>query len=496
MNRNTNTTVRFWIDGQHMYVQPACEKVLAKALSALPHGVVSSPGEAFRVGRHREKLYEIFDSTLRCWVGYAEVVLQVLHQNHIKVESPGGIRFPPLPAPIVPPLAGDAAAIRFVAARDHGVIRYHPDCVDPMRLVANVARAWPTKKITFAVTRTKSAGQYANRLRKLGIDAFAFADGRRRDIEKRVAVATYMCMIDNPISPEWQDVVIAEDAAEAIGTVPMFPLEHVTRARLYGMLPLDRRLSRYEQDLIHGPFGFDEHRYVHHEYGERAVEVAWLPSRGRSSDTTNPYQRKREEIWSNRPRNELIARVARAFEKDDLDTVRRELLNLGSLNPARSYRSVLLVVESVDHVVELLDLLPGWRVFCLPFDGNGLSTQQQSELPKRWNDFETSPFCCIATHAVLPRLKVTAGAFDVVIRADGGRGLPCLPPGVLTASSDDPAGRLLLVDIEDRQSEVRTRDQWNRRYAYIEAGWASVPQGARLERRAKYLCRRPTGGKP
>jgi hypothetical protein len=68
---------------------------------------------------------------------------------------------------------------------------------------------------------------------------------------------------------------------------------------------------------------------------------------------------------------------------------------------------------------------------------------------------------------------VGAGDFNVLIRADGGMGLPSIPKEALTAGNDED-NHLLLVDFNDRDNPVARMWSRMRRQAYSNAGWHVV----------------------
>lgn len=92
------------------------------------------------------------------------------------------------------------------------------------------------------------------------------------------------------------------------------------------------------------------------------------------------------------------------------------------------------------------------------------------------------------------RLIVTASglgkvrSLDVLIRADGGFGLPPLPHRLTTCR--DQNHPLLLVDMFDRHHRLLRRWSTNRREAYVEAGWnvAGIETNTALD---QFLATRP-----
>ena len=92
----------------------------------------------------------------------------------------------------------------------------------------------------------------------------------------------------------------------------------------------------------------------------------------------------------------------------------------------------------------------------------------------------------IVTQAGLKR----AGYIDVLVRADGGTGLPLLPDKIATVPATTQPARLLLVDMADKHHPQLRRDSRRRREAYEDAGWNLVGSRRRtaLDR---FLATRP-----
>jgi hypothetical protein len=92
---------------------------------------------------------------------------------------------------------------------------------------------------------------------------------------------------------------------------------------------------------------------------------------------------------------------------------------------------------------------------------------------------------------------------DVLVRADGGLGLPPMPtapPGQIIlreknlakARSGEP--RLLLVDLEDRHHPLLRRRSRERRAAYAEQNWYAPGVDPVQERVERFLATQPNEG--
>ena len=83
-----------------------------------------------------------------------------------------------------------------------------------------------------------------------------------------------------------------------------------------------------------------------------------------------------------------------------------------------------------------------------------------------------------------------AGNFSILIRADGGLGLPRLPQKLLTAPSGHPMPRLLLIDVADRHHPKLRKWSRYRREAYASANW-NLLDAEPLTPLERFLATRP-----
>src|SRR5262245_10296919 len=102
------------------------------------------------------------------------------------------------------------------------------------------------------------------------------------------------------------------------------------------------------------------------------------------------------------------------------------------------------------------------------------------------------PLPAVVTAAALP--EVDLARVGVLVRADGGAGLPPLGPGQLVEPDEGPARPLLLIDLHDRHHPALRRQSRRRQDAYADRGWFAPgvePVQARAER---FLAGRPREG--
>jgi hypothetical protein len=83
---------------------------------------------------------------------------------------------------------------------------------------------------------------------------------------------------------------------------------------------------------------------------------------------------------------------------------------------------------------------------------------------------------------------------DVIVRADGGTGLPPIAPRQLIARPDAPP--LALIDLDDRHHPVPRRNARARRNAYATRGWFAPGADPVVARAARFLETRPGAEDP
>jgi hypothetical protein len=354
--------------------------------------------------------------------------------------------------------------------------------------------------------RERDVFSLVSQLKRYGIDATAFTRRHHVDVEAPVSVATFVYAGANLLSPDLQDVVIALDGVEAIGKRPTFCVEHFTNARMYGLLPLGRELSPYENDWIHALFGFREFVLPRPGHVTRDVQVVWTAGDGRRLTRSAPdlLSIKRHAVWRDDCRNRKVARIARAFAAGDRESLQHLLPSLPQTRLPPGPTNVCLLVENVEHAAALMSKLPDWPLVAsvvpdmrgfpfVPGHGSldGLPREQRSAVEARLvSPLVLSLERSIATHVGLGHWCLRK-ELSVLIRADAGVGLPWLPGEFLIRSfAGVPCSPLLVVDLEDsREPELRRRVQ-KRRAAYAKAGWGP-PNLTRDQFLARvFLCRR------
>lgn len=388
--------------------------------------------------------------------------------------------------------AVDRAVLEFVHGRERGVVAYGPG-VDPSRLAAQAALAFPAAKFAVVATRVDDARRFHERYRR-AIPGLCWATaGSCPAAVGRVVVATPYGLAHTPVNLRERDVVVALDAVEALGERPEMALGDAARARLFALRPRDRPVAPRDRDRLVPLFGFDELAVPRHGCVERPVEVAFAPVGGgpRLAPALDGVELLRRGVWAHPVRNRRVGRLAGALSVGDRGLIGKEFPTLsGAIHDLPRFASVVVLAGGLEHALALADGLPGWPLVVGPDAVTaGLPPRRLELLGRaRWSG-PGDPGVAVATAAGLG--SVDLGVVDVVVRADGGVGVPHGLASVPTAGVDG-VRPLLVVDLADRHHPELRRRSRARRDAYAGLGWAvdGVAPPAAVER---FLSSRPGG---
>jgi hypothetical protein len=412
-----------------------------------------------------------------------------------------GVVDPPpnhLPPPVAQTLDAtyilDQPLIDCVRRYELAVIRYNPTTVDPASLVAQVARAWPEKTILILAARRVDVCRFRRRLRRYKIHADAVT-GRNNPAEVgRIAVSTFMAMSHAPVRHEWRDIVFVLDAVEAVGKTARWCLSHARRARWYGLVPDGAKPSPFEDDLLTELFGFQEIYIPRHYHYEAPVAVVRCSIEGGPSlpPGLDDVEVKRQGIWRNPMRNRRIARLARLLHDDGADQLRRQFPAVAEALAGTSTASVFVVVENLEHGLELARKLSGWPLIAGPSPNTaGLSANDvQILLAGEEAREQRPPFAIVTAAGLQTMIKPAPG---VVVRADGGVGLPVLGSIDLLMPTWHAGRRMVLVDFNDRHHPALRRWSRRRQEAYERQGWFAPGVDSMMARVDRFLAARPRG---
>jgi len=132
--------------------------------------------------------------------------------------------------------------------------------------------------------------------------------------------------------------------------------------------------------------------------------------------------------------------------------------------------------------------LPGWPVIASGLVNlDGLEPQQRADLEgrlvSRMAATSTTLPCAIVTQAGLRTAFMPLKDMDVLLRADGGIGLPSLPEAALVhPTTEHGLPPLLVVDVDDGHHPDLQRSARRRRRAYDAAGWPPLGQTVAFRR--------------
>jgi hypothetical protein len=425
------------------------------------------------------------------------VVRLVLSRAGYKVQVVGG-GLPPLTPPRLDLLPAsdtlDRSFLSFVEQHERGVVQYDQTAVDPARLVAQVAAGWPDRTVAAVVRREEEGKWLRGGLRSYGVDATLVTGRHHASGPSRVVVTTPVGLAYTPTEVEWLDILIAMDAQDATGKSYMECLSHAWRARLYGLLTVDARPAPLELDQMHALFGFQELFVPQHGHRLRPLRVINNSVKGGPElpAHANLVVLKRRGLWRHGLRNRRVARLARAFADGDTSKLTQMVGPAGAVHLTSP--GVIILVENVEHALVLADVLPDWRVFTrADVCEDGLTGDQIRRLHEQRDPFAW-PLHAIVTMEVLPTLDFRW--IDVLVRADGGVGLPPLNLEALVESDQGPVRPLLIADFNDRHHPVLRQRSRARQESYEDAGWFRPgidPATARVER---FLASRPGRGQP
>jgi hypothetical protein len=426
------------------------------------------------------------------------VVRHALGAAGYRVETVG-----PSPRPLPDPQLGrlarlgtvDHGLLRLVQEHEWGLVRYAAGPVDPARLVAQLALAWPQLQLAAVARRHDEARQFADRLRAF-LPGVTLLTGRGCPAQvERITVSTYEGLrhsAHQAFDIAWVDVVVALDAVEATLAVPMSWLSRAVRGRLYGLVAADVQPAPLDRTHMVSLFGLAEVSIPRHGCRERPVRVARLPVAGGPALPAGlgVVPLKRQALWHNGLRNRLVAQFARAARGGDHARLRRLCPAAADALAGLPAANVLVLVEGVEHALALSRRLRGWPV--LAGDavfGRGLPREGRRLLRAGQVSRQPAEVFKIITADALP--DVALDRVDVLVRADG-VGLPPLRPGQLAQPGGD--GRpLLLVDPTDRHHPLLRRWARERGEAYAERGWYGVGVDPVQARAEAFLAGRPGG---
>lgn len=387
----------------------------------------------------------------------------------------------------------DLPMLDLVRRSDRGLIRYSPrDRVRPARLIAQIVRAWPRKRIVIAVTRIHDARRLARCLRRASVKVTLYTGRDSRDPYSRVVVGTYLhlalaklhrCEIYIALNPT---EIFGGDRARDLNWAIEGVKKVRSKARMFGLMPIDAKLAPYLRDQLTALFGIEEVHVPKHGCRPVPVTAVFVPIRGgeRLPCQCEEWSLKQISVHEHPIRNRRVVRLARALVSGDWEDLQQTFPQVAATLGERTPQRVAILVDVVWHGLLLAQRLNCWCAVAESTNREGLT-----EWACGWlvlgKEVRNRKGLLVVTPAGLEQ----AGRFDVIIRADAGVGLPGIPDKLLRVKNGKE-GSLLLIDFRDQHHPVLRQWSRQRQEAYLEAGWsvAGVKTQSPLDR---FLATRP-----
>lgn len=474
-------------DGQHCLIDPAVPS-LQKFFYSSKHRAIDDSRHGYRVKRVIYPLAanvedEAGDGISKCRAGLEPLLAQQLRRLGCLIGL-GGDRLNKLPLSQRLPwelqwdlgLSPDEALLRLVEQHDRGLIRYGRQ-VEPGRLIAQVATAWPKLSVVIAVTRIDEAWQ----LRKLlaeyipSYEITVFTTKTCPAKATRVAIGTYGQLGVGSVCLHRRDILFALRPTEFFENQSCPDIiSNAWSARCFALLPSNYRLRPFHRDQVLSLFGCQEICIPRHGKIERPVDVIFSPIYGgpKLPEELELVEIKRSGIWEHRMRNRRIIKLAKLLAACDWPNIQSVFPELTPFRASLRRCRIGVLVENIEHGLELTAKLEDWPLIAgSDFDETGLTAEQRTRLQRDRSITNRQDRHLVVTAAGLQ----DAGRLDVVIRADAGLSHPALKFAVSTHVNGELSRRTLLIDLDDRHHPVLTRRTAQRQKSYLEAGW-NVPQ--------------------
>jgi hypothetical protein len=403
--------------------------------------------------------------------GLAETVREALLARHVRMRLVDRRRFDEHFAPnrglAACKLPGEARLLDAAADSRGGLIEV-PNENMAHAAVVSLCRLYPSARIAIAVDKRAPRERLMDRLEVCLFPRPVFTQGTWNWQARGCMVCQSGRL--KMLRPEDIDIVILTDATIALAPTYCDGLRTLaSRCMLFGLLPVEARLTRRELMTLVGHFGPKIVRCAQPRPGPDAVRVVWCDGvTSASVEAANTLERKRAAIWYNEARNNLIASIAQAVASPGADELTQQASLAGCRDVLASLgnsRRTIILVETTEHARVLAARLPGWQV----------RHAQPGQVSGGWGGYTLDPER--RSGVPLDKLIVTLAyakpmsdlMADVLIRADGTKwplALPGFPPS--TASRDRPALVLDIADSQDTEAATWTR---RRRQAYRHCGW-------------------------
>ena len=391
------------------------------------------------------------------WAGLASVVaglhkdagvpVRVVETGRALLAPAGGTPWPRDPEVVALPTCCRRALVRF------------GDGVDPLDLVAQLVAAYRHVHVVVLVRSQGEGAALRRHLLEAGVSAETVSFCTLGTSGMAGLERAGLVLVVHALHSTWADPLTAlpappawpSDRPPAVGL--MDRLIGLPRdAVVVGFLPRGRATSAFERARLWELYGPDELVVPAHGKVVRPVAVAThRVELGCQTPVGADDLAVKKALWHHRVRNRRLATLARAFACGNAALI-TSYVGVAVGSTAGVPRSVLVLCEGVDQAVAISKHLPNWPIVTgLDCDAGG-----------------TAVAGSVAVATALGVGKLAGGGFDVVVRADPGRGLPPLPPGWLDSPTSCP---LLVVDVSDTGHCLAAVWSRQRRRAALAAGW-------------------------
>jgi hypothetical protein len=463
--------------GQFITINPPV-KDLDRYLYTVLHGRGHDPEHGSAILAAREPLIWpgnwAGQRVLQAPAGLRPVVIELLERLGVPVQAVGP-ETPKLPAPDLSRLAGfpqiDVPLLNFVRHLDRGLVRVgRHGKVRVARLLAQIALAWPELPIVIVSASVDLAHRVYRGLRQYLSDVGLAVRNCLTPRQTRVVVTTPMRLGRGEIEIEQRQILIALNPDKLVSSSSTMwgteILKHVWKGRLLGVLFDDQSFPPRTRDLITAYFGTTATTVPAH--GRRLTHVNVVMSEicggYRPPHSRDEAVLKQLGIYGHHLRNRRIVHLAR-----DLAVARRKELEekftaVAVRTDERRLR-VGVLVDQVEHGLILARKL-GWPLVAgSDVEMAGL-TDEDRDILERGRAAQSKRKSVVITFAGLEGVR----RFDVLVRADGGVGLPPLPGRWLSVPHAKPAS-LTIVDFKDNQHPMLRKRSRLRKEAYRAADW-------------------------
>lgn len=354
--------------------------------------------------------------------------------------------------------------IDFVHQNELGLVRIS-DQVDVPAMIAELVIAFPERRIMVLGKVEKLRNHAASLLRLLPPEfhrnrqiAVAHAGRPLRVDDDRETPRLILCTptMAADLESEKCDIVVMLDAFECLHERMAWPLIQMDgRFRLFGLLPASRVAKPYEAARLRVTFGFRQLDLRGKGLVRRDISYALMRQSGEAPEGSvleHPAVAGRRTLQSVNPlrayvhhhhRNDMIARLARKLRGGQRIENHRysEIANWCRLQVRRPM-SVMIVVDQLDHAVQLHRQLPDWPIVAGESNLDGIPAAV-----RRWINRCVSQWlpCQIVVADAVRRTK--GHHADVVIWASGGAMVDIPEEWLYTRA--DSGHPLLIVDFVD-----------------------------------------------